>query len=569
MQGESRMQRRLQLTVSMLIPALALGLIADSWGQSAPPVTAETAQRIDAVFATWNNARSPGCVLGVSRNGNVVYTHSYGMSNLEYDVPITQDSIFQVGSIAKQFTAFAIALLASDGKLSLDDDIHRYLPELPDYGQPVTIRQLLAHTAGFPDFGFLLRRAGWRFADITTEEDVLDVLARHKSLNFRPGSEFLYSNTGYTLLAIIVRRVSGQSHGEFAEARIFAPLGMRNTHVQEEHRTIVRGRTSAYEPRPGGGLRINIPDWDVSGSTNLFTTAGDLLKWEQNLVDGRVGGKALVESMQVPGHLSDGSATAYGFGLLIEPYRGVRTVNHSGGDAGYRAEVVRFPDHDLTLVSLCNLSTINPRALNRKVAEIVLGPGVFAPLEPAVPIAQTEMEKLVGTYWNATTEDVWRILLVEGRLMTGASPEALVALGDGRFRLGEQTAELKFSVSNPGATLEVSGTPPMLKPATFTRVTTPTYSDADLQAYAGEYRNDDLAATFTIAVTPAQRLSLSRRKFEPQTLDVVKLDVFTTRVLGTVTFLRAPSGKVMGLTNSDGQTRGVSFRRVNLPPVQK
>jgi CubicO group peptidase (beta-lactamase class C family) len=562
--GRSRMQRRFQ--VAMSIPALALGLVTDLWGQNAAPVTVETAQRIDAVFAPWNNTQSPGCVLSVSRNGNVVYARAYGMSNLEYDVALTQDSIFQVGSIAKQFTAFAIVLLASDGKLSLDDDIHRYLPELPDYGETVTIRQLLAHTAGFPDFGFLLRRAGWRFADITTEDDVLDILARHRSLNFRPGTEFLYSNTAYTLLAIIVRRVSGQSHREFAETRIFAPLGMRDTHIQEDHRMIVRRRTSAYEPGPEGGLRINIPNWDLSGATNLFTTAGDLLKWERNLVDGRVGGKALVDGMQVPGHLNDGSATDYGFGLLIEPYRGVRTINHSGGDAGYRAEVVRFPDHDLAIVTLCNLGTINPRILNRKVAQIVLGPRVFESLAPTLSITRAGMEKLVGTYWNASTEEVWRILIVDGRLMTGASPDALVALGDGRFRLGEQTAELKFSVSKTAVTLEVGGVPPMLKPATFTRVTAPTYSDIDLQAYAGKYRNDDLAANFTITMTPAQHLSLSRSKFEPQTLDPVTLDVFTNRVLGTVKFVRAPSGEVIGLANSDGQTRGVSFTRVDRAP---
>lgn len=556
------MQRRLILAAS--IPVFVLGLVADSWGQSAPPVTAEIARRIDAVFSTWNNTRSPGCALGVSRKGSVVYTRNYGMSNLEYDIALTQDSIFQVGSIAKQFTAFAIALLASEGKLSLDDDIHRYLPELPNYGQTVTIRQVLAHTAGFPDFGFLLRRAGWRLADITTEADVLEVLARHRSLNFTPGSEFLYSNTGYTLLAIIVRRVSGQSHREFAEARIFAPLGMRNTHIQEDHRAIVRGRTYAYEPQAGGGLRVNIPDWDISGSTNLFTTVGDLLKWEQNLVDGRVGGKALVDGMQTPGHLNDGSATAYGSGLLIEPYRGVRTVNHSGADGAYRAEVVRFPDHDLTLVTLCNLGTINPRSLNRKVAEIVLGPGAFAPLAPAVPMSNAEMERLVGTYWNATTEEVWRIAITDGKLMTGASPEPLVSLGDNRFRLGEQTTELKFSVSRDEATLEVGGAPPMLKPVMFTRVTTPAYSDADLQAYAGKYRNEGLAADFTIAVTPGRRLALSRNKFEPQTLDPVKRDVFTARVLGTVTFVRAPSGAVIGLMNSDSQTRGLSFTRVDL-----
>jgi hypothetical protein len=198
---------------------------------------------------------------------------------------------------------------------------------------------------------------------------------------------------------------------------------------------------------------------------------------------------------------------------------------------------------------------------------VLAGPSLFACASRA-DNPQTEMEKLAGSYWNATTQEVWRIAPVDGKLMTGTSPEALVALGGGRFRLGD-TADLKFSVSTTVATLEVRGIPPMLKLRMFTRVAAPVYSNADLQAYAGEYRNDDLEARFTITVAPAQRLSLSRRKFEPQLLDPVKLDVFTSRVLGTMTFARAPSGNVVGLTNTEGQTRGVSFTRVDRSSTKK
>jgi CubicO group peptidase (beta-lactamase class C family) len=544
---------------SLLI--LAPGL-TESWGHDAQLLTADTTRQIDAVFAPWDSTHSPGCVLGVSRDGNIVYARGYGMSNLEYDVAISPESLFQIGSISKQFTAFAIALLERDGKLAFDDDIRRYLPELPDYEQKITIRHLLAHSAGFADYGFLLRRAGWRYEDNTTEGDVLGILARHKSLNFKPGAEFLYSNTAYTLLAIIVHRASGLSLREFSSRRIFAPLGMNDTLVQDDRRTIVRGRTSAYEPQPGGGWRIQLPQWDVTGASNVFTTAGDLLKWEQNLADGRVGGKALVDRMQVSAQLDDGSATSYGSGLLIHHHRGVRTIGHSGGDAGYRADAVRFPEHQLAVVTLCNLSATNPGVLNRRVAEIVLGSGVFKALAPAVSISRAEMEGVVGAYWNAHTGDAWRIRIADDRLMSDASADALVPLGMGRFRLGEQSTELRFSNSGSAATLVAGGGPPVLKPTTYIRVTAPPYSDKELQSYAGEYRNEDLPSGITIAVSPEHRLMVRRNKFDPVTLDPLMRDVFTSRGFGTVNFLRSPSGEVVGLTNGDARTRGLVYKRV-------
>ena len=549
------MQRQFQSVT--LTTVLVLGVATHSFGQSAAPLTAATAQRLDTLFAAWDNTRSPGCALGVSRNGNLVYSRGYGMANLEYDVAIAPDSIFHVASISKQFTAFSIALLASEGKLGLDDEIRRYLPELPDYRQRITIRHLLTHTSGLRDQWSLLRLAGWRPDDLITEDDVLNMVARQKSLNFVPGAEYLYSNTGFTLLAVIVKRVSGQSLREFAETRIFRPLGMRDTHFHDDHTMIVRGRTSAYQPRPGGGWKISIPVFDTYGATSLFTTVGDLLKWEQNFVDARVGGRPVLDEMQMSGRLNGGTATDYGFGLAVNTYRGLRTVGHGGSDAGYRADVVRFPDQHLAIAAFCNLSTIAPGVLTRKAAEIILGPDVFAPSAPSMSLAQTEVAALAGTYWNPITDDVLRIMIKDGQLTNDNN--VLAPLGGGRFRVGEQSTEFVFPPSTTGTPRELHASPSPT--AMFTRVTAPSDSAADLRRYTGEYRSAELDVSYNVVVLPEGRLAVLQRKFDPRPLDMVKLDTFSGA--GTVTFTRAPSGDVTGFTISTGRVRRLSFTRVD------
>ncbi len=553
-----RMQRRFQSVT--LVTILGLGLATQSWGQGGAPITAEMAQRIDSVFATWDNTRSPGCALGVSQNGKQVYSRGYGMANLEYDVPVTPGSIFDVASISKQFTALSIALLASDGKLSLDDDVRRYLPELPDYGQKVTIRHLLTHTSGLRDQFNLLSLAGWREDDVITEDDVLNMVLRQTSLNFVPGAEHLYSNTGFTLLAVIVKRVSGQSLREFADTRIFGPLGMRDTHFHDDHTMIVRGRTSAYWPRPGGGWRTLIPVSD--DATSLFTTVGDLLKWEQNFVDARVGGRAVLDEMQMPGRLNDGTTTDYGFGLRLGAYRGVRTVGHAGSSGGYKADVVRFPDQHLAIATLCNFGPLRLVLLAaKKVAKIFLGSGGFsllAPLAPAVSIGEAEVAALAGTYWNPITDDVLRFVMKDGKLMEQGSSDTLVPLGGGRFRVGEQSTEFMFPPAVTGTPQELHASSSAT--AVFRRVTAPSDSAADLRRYAGEYRSDELDVIYNVVVLPEGRLATSKRKFQPRPLEMVQLDTFSGD--GTVTFTRAPSGEVTGFTISTGRVRRLSFTRV-------
>ena len=304
-----------------------LALPAASFAQARGPSSDTTTRAVDRVFAAWQSTDGPGCALGVSRNGRAVYEHGYGMANLETGTPITPSSIFHVASVSKQFTAAAIMLLARDGKLSLDDDVRKYIPELPDYGVRITIRHLLTHTSGLRDQWNLLALARGRFEeDRITEADVMDIVPRQKALNFTPGAEYLYSNTGYTLAAVIVKRVSGKSLREFADERIFRPLGMTSTHFHDDYTMLVPGRTSAYASR-GSGWRVSIPNYDTYGATSLFTTVGDLLKWEANFDAPVVGDRALLDQMQTSGRLTHFVAGLGTSGTFIGTGRRLRKFN--------------------------------------------------------------------------------------------------------------------------------------------------------------------------------------------------------------------------------------------------
>lgn len=517
-------------------------------------------KQIDAVFAPWDNTRSPGCALAVSRGGRVIFTRGYGMANLEHDVPITPDSIFHVASISKQFTTACVGLLAAEGKLAWQDDIRRYVPELPDYGHTITLAHLAHHTSGLRDQWTLLNLAGWREDDLVTERDVLQLAARQRALNFRPGEEFLYCNTGYTLLAVVVKRVSGQSLREFADARIFRPLGMTATHFHSDHTEIVRGRTSAYEPRPGGGLKISIPVFDTYGATSLFTTVGDLMKWEHNLMDGRVGGRAWVDSLSESGRLNDGRSTGYGLGLNRVSPRGAVEITHSGADAGYRTDVVLYPEHNLAVAVFCNLSSMRPNLLTRQVAEIVLGPGVLAPLPPPIVRSEAELKQLAGTYWNEATDEVRRLVYRDGKLLALGTVDALVPTGAGAFRVGETTARILLPEVAPGSGRELHVVSPTLGAAKFRQVEEPVLKADALAEFAGSFSSAELGATFRVVVA-GDGLEWRSARGEPVRLRPARRDAFTGTGLGTITFVRGSDGAITGLTISTGRIRRLALSK--------
>lgn len=393
---------------------------------------------VDQIFSKWT-ASTPGCAVGVAVGGKPVLLKAYGMADLDHDVPNTPDTIFESGSVAKQFTAMAIMLLVRDGKLSLDDSVRKHVPELPDYGVPLTIRHMLTHTSGLRDWGSVASIAG---APRTTREythaHVLDIVSRQKSLNFTPGSRYSYSNTGYNLSAIIVSRLSGMSFGEFSRQRIFVPLGLTHTSWRDDHTRIVKGRAIAYAADNGGQFTIEMPFENVHGNGGLLTTVGDLLKWNENFVGGKVGDAALLTAMQTTGLFTDGKPQDYALGLMVGNYRGVKNVSHSGSTAGYRAHLNRFPESRTSVAVLCNSSSGNATQAANRVSEVYLGdrlkpatpprPANPAPAAMNPPPSAADLSALAGSYWSDEAETMLVAAVDQGALVLRRRPDTVIRL---------------------------------------------------------------------------------------------------------------------------------------------
>jgi CubicO group peptidase (beta-lactamase class C family) len=313
--------------------------------------------QVDQIFKAFTQA-TPGCAVGVDVKGEPVVRALYGMADLENDVPFAVDTISSPGSVARQFTAAAVLLLARDGKLSLDDPARKYLPELPSAAAAVTIRQMLNHTAGLRDWGYLTAMAGIpRDRYGATLDTVLDILSRQRALDFTPGTRWSYSNSGYTLAAILVSRVSGIPFPEFSKQHIFDPLGMTNTSFRDDWTRIVKRRADGYVRRENGFAR-QMSIENVYGNGGLLTTVDDLLKWNRNFDRPIVGDAAFVDALQTPARFTDGGTHEYALGLYVDTYQGVREVDHSGGGLGYAGHLGRFPDQQVSVAVMCNLEEI-------------------------------------------------------------------------------------------------------------------------------------------------------------------------------------------------------------------
>ena len=549
------MYRLLILACAALVPGAAPAAAQQ-------PVNDSTRVALNRAFAAWSAADGPGCAVGVSRDGTIVFQNGYGLANLELEVPITPSSVFHVASVSKQFTAAAVMLLARDGKLSLDDDVRRHLPELPDHGHRITLRHLLTHTSGLRDQWDLLAMARGRFEENRiTEEDVLEIVGRQKALNFVPGTEYLYSNTGYTLAAVVVRRVSGKSLREFAEERIFRPLGMSDTHFHDDYTMVVKGRAAGYARRPRGGWRVSLPNYDTYGATSLFTTVGDLLKWNANLTAPVVGDEGMWREMLASAVLAGGDTTGYGLGIATEQYRGARLLGHGGADAGYRTYLGRFPEHGLAVAVLCNAAQANPAALARSVADVLLGDRLApAPEQPAarVTLAPEELSALAGVYVHPVTGAPFFITRRGDTLVAGRTTgPALVPLGERRFRVAGAPMELEFTPD--GGLVQTTLAWPPRTPVTLRRRERAQPSRAELEAYAGTYYSEELGATYTVAATDST-LVLRTRWGTERTVRPAYGDTFSGDYM--LTFTRARGGRVDGMRMSSGRVRGVRFERV-------
>jgi CubicO group peptidase (beta-lactamase class C family) len=410
--------------------ALGLGLVVLTASACGPAPRQPPEHGIDAIFAEYDRDDSPGCAVGVIREGAFVFRKGYGMASLELGVPNTTKTVFYVGSVSKQLVAASVALAARQGHLSLDDDIREHLPEMPDYGAPITVRHLIHHTSGLRDYLALMHMAGMRYEDVHTDGELVALVARQKALNFPPGEEHLYSNSGYFLLSEIVERATGQSLREFARENIFGPLGMTHTHFHDDRTEVVPGRAMAYEADDEGGFRLLwYLNFDKVGSGGLLTSVEDLLLWDRAFYSDPLGGGGFVEQLLERGVLNDGTTLDYAFALEHGEHRGLWTIAHAGAFMGFRAQLLRFPDERVSVVALCNVAGAEPDRLAREVADIVLADRVGAPTPPEpgsgdeelagdeafVPSTET-LEGYAGRYFSDELQATYTLSVADGAL---------------------------------------------------------------------------------------------------------------------------------------------------------
>jgi len=388
-----------------------------------------TEAEVDALFADYDRPDAPGCVVGVVLDGELVHAKGYGMADLEHDLALGPRSVLRIGSTSKQFTAACVLLAEAQGRLSLDDDVRLFVPELPGYGEAITIRQLLHHTSGLRDYLGLMHLAGKADRDFYTSGDVLEMLARQRALNFEPGERHLYSNSGYLLLGVIVERATGLSLRAYAEEKIFGPLGMGDSRFYDDTDEVVRRRAEGYVPTDGGDWKIGRTTLDLVGDGAVFTTLEDLARWDANFYDPVVGGERLLEGQHTTGELDDGTAIDYAAGLSVSQYRGLRSVSHGGSFIGFRAQFMRFPEQRFSVICLANRDDADPSRRCRAVADLYLadafsepapeprergaGPGNEALDEQRqAPLS----EGLAGRYWSPELAVHVDIVAVDGGL---------------------------------------------------------------------------------------------------------------------------------------------------------
>lgn len=552
------MARFRQLLVAIAI-AGAIVPISDAHGQALPD---SSRLAIHRVFANVSASDGPGCAVGIARRGEVIYENGYGAANLETNTPITPQSIFHVASVSKQFTAAAIVLLVRDGKLSLDDQVRKHIPELHDHGVPITIRQLLHHTSGLRDQWSLLAMARGRFEENRiTDADVLEIVSRQRELNFPPGTQYEYSNTGYTLAALIVKRVSGQSLREFAHARIFKPLGMTQTHFHDDYTMLVRGRTSAYTRGPDGVLHVSIPNFDTYGATSLYTTTGDLLKWGDNLQRPIVGDSSMYALMLASGVLTTGERTGYGLGMTSGQYREQAVIGHGGADAGYRAQLDVVPAQGLTIAVLCNASYAAPNGLSRAIIDVLLRPqlaAVPAPLKASYMPAPPALDRAAGLWIDRNVGRPLTLARRDSILVIGEGPRALVlvAIDDSTYRTPTRTADYVLRSDGALELRNLSGTAP---PLVFSRYPRVSLAGPALKAFEGTYHSEELGATYQV-VAGDSTLVLKTRWGNDWTIRALATDRFDGDAL--VLFTRGRNGAIDGFRVSSSRARHVKFVRI-------
>lgn len=569
MRGFDRVIRALGASVGVL------GLGAVGAARAADPTPAT----IDALFSEWTD-KTPGVALAVVREEKIVYSRGYGIANLDHAVPITVNTVFDIGSTSKQFTAACILLLAEEGKLAITDDARKHIPELPQYERPITIAHLLHHTSGLRDYTSLMGLAGLSVEPDYTDAFLLDLVFRQKTLNFPPGERFSYTNTGYFLLSEIVRRVSGMPMSRFAKERIFEPLGMSSTIFMDDHLAVISHRAESYYPREdnSGGFVLSISLMDNVGDGGVYTTVEDLAKWDANFYHNALGAKKpeFFAQMHEIGVLSSGQPIGYASGLFIGEHRGRRMVSHAGGWRGFRAELVRFPDSKLSVICLANIGTASPTALALRVADLFLSdgqasggetpagpPAVAAPsASPTIRIAEADWDKFLGRY-KAETGPTWTVTRSGDELAIVSTTGLTFAarpVGALEFESTNrpQLARLVFSAGDSGGLDTITQTIAQTPTVRLARMETMADPAAGLADFEGMYHSEELASSVKASVSKGQLWFEGAGEPGPYPLNRDAHNRFSVWGFEAV-FTRGSDGAVDGFTMNSQRASGMRY----------
>ena len=538
--------------ISVMLAVLAMLVAPTAFAEEAPASTTDPAARADAILGHRPLDR-PGLAVLVARHGQIVYERNLGGADIEHGVPVTAATRFHIASVSKQFTAFSILLLAREGKVDLDADIHTYLPELADYGAKVTVSELIHHTSGVRDQWELLVLSGMHAEDLITQKQILAMAVAQKGLNFAPGTQVVYSNMAYSLLAEIVTRVSGVSYRQFAHDHIFAPLGMNDTLVYDDASEMMANRAMSYRTDPKGVVHLARLNYSNYGATSVHTTTHDLMKWSQELLHPKVFPVDVVREAEAPGHLKDGRPITYAFGMYSADFAGHHAIAHAGADAGFRTNIASFPAEDASIVVFSSGGE-DAGAVTSKMADVFLGHDTAAP--PAAPADPVLVGKLAGLYangWGPARELVAR----DGRLYVRFSGMMIPAtfLPDQSFYVFSPTNRFKRAANGDLIQLDsLSGLE-----IVFHRVVRAAPTAEALQALEGDYHSDELDVTYRLRAKDG-KIVVSSLRSDPVILAPAEPDQFDGDGV-RVSVLRDTTGKVGGIALSSGRVRDLRFVR--------
>jgi hypothetical protein len=524
-------------------------------GFAAQAQTPSKQAEVDKIFAAYNT-HTPGCAVGVARNGSPILKAGYGMADLERNVPITPDTVFESGSVAKQFTAMALMLAAQQGKISLDDPMRKYLPELQDFGAPLTIRHVLSHVSGLREWRPVAEFSGFPEGRLVyNNQDLLRMAARQHALNFDPGTNYSYTNTGFNISTILIERAlgNGTTFQQFTHDNIFAPLGMTHSHWREDYRAIVPNRALAYGRTPGAGWIQETPVENIIGAGGLLTTVGDLLLWNENFTHAKVGGPEIVKLQQTPATLKSGTKINYAAGLTVSTFEGIREVAHSGSTGGYRTWLGRYPDQGVSIAVLCNSAQANPTKLGRDTARLWTGTTPNpAPVSSYRP-EPAKLQSLAGTYRKLRDNTVAQLRVVEGKLVFDPSAE-LTPVAEGRFLAVATEREFNFET---GRLKVVTPTGDIL----YERVELVHPTAAELASFAGRYESAETDAAVTVSVGKGGELAYRIGSGADAPLRPTFRDTFATPSGASAHFVRDSSGKVTALSFGEDRVWDLRFAR--------